>query len=34
VILAHPSVVDIMELERGEIARRLSVSDAWKVVAR
>ena len=30
-ILDHPSVVDIMQLDRGQLAARASVDAPWKV---
>jgi hypothetical protein len=33
-ILEHPSVVDIMELEQTDLAYRPSAHDPWKIVAR
>ncbi len=33
-ILDHPSVVDIMELEQTELAYRPSAHDPWKVISR
>jgi len=33
-IMDHPSVVDIMELEQDELAQRPTATDPWKIVVR
>jgi hypothetical protein len=33
-IIEHPSVVDIMELEQSERAQRPTAADPWKIVDR